>query len=231
MQERGHPGFYTVTAMSSSLAQWADSGDAFPANLTGVLVGHGRVSTKGQLLDRQILALEGAGCARIFADKLSGKNAERPELWKALDYARPGDTLVVPSRDRLGRSIQDLIAIVAGLRKRGVGFHSLHESLDTTTPGGRLVFHVFAALAEFIRELIIQGTHEGLAAARARGERIGRPPAMNAEQIRHARAMLADPEATVTSIAKLLDVSRTTLYEYVPELKAGGRPVIGPQVH
>lgn len=179
MQESGHPGFCTVTAMSSSLAQWADSGadvlDAFPANLTGVLVGYGRVSTKGQLLDRQILALEGAGCARIFADKLSGKNAERPELWKALNYARPGDTLVVPSLDRLGRSIQDLIAIVAGLRKRGVGFHSLHESLDTTTPGGRLVFHVFAALAEFIRELIIQGTHEGLAAARPR--RADRPPA------------------------------------------------------
>lgn len=235
MQDRRHLGFCTVTAMSSSLAQWADSGDdvldAFPANLTGVLVGYGRVSTKGHLLDRQILALEGAGCARIFADKLSGKNAERPELWRALDYARPGDTLVVPSLDRLGRSIQDLIAIVAVLRKRGVGFHSLHESLDTTTPGGRLVFHVFAALAEFIRELIIQGTHEGLAAARARGERIGRPPAMNAEQIRHARAMLADPEPTVTSIAKLLDVSRTTLYKYVPELKAGGRPVIGPQVH
>ncbi|MFD8979634.1 recombinase family protein [Streptomyces sp. NPDC059564] len=84
----------------------------------------------------------------MFTDKLSGKNAERPELWKALDYARPGDTLVVPSLDRLGRSIQDLIAIVSGLRKRGVGFHSLHESLDTPPPGGRLVFHVFAALAE-----------------------------------------------------------------------------------
>ncbi|WP_331718527.1 recombinase family protein [Streptomyces virginiae] len=217
----------------SSLAQWADAGDdvleAFPPNLTGVLVGYARVSTKGQLLDRQILALEGAGCARTFADKLSGKNAERPELWKALDYARPGDTLVVPSLDRLGRSIQDLIAIVSGLRKRGVGFHSLHESLDTTTPGGRLVFHVFAALAEFIRELIIQGTHEGIAAARARGERIGRPPSMNAEQVRHARAMLGDPEATITSIAKLIGVSRTTLYKYVPELGAGGRPVIGAQ--
>ncbi|MGW5434629.1 recombinase family protein [Streptomyces sp. NPDC004059] len=108
-------------------------------------------------------------CARVFADKKSGKNAEREELWKCLDYLRPGDTLVVPSLDRLGRSIQDLIAIVSGLRKRDIGFQSLHEALDTTTPGGRLVFHVFAALAEFIRELIVQGTHEGLEAARARG--------------------------------------------------------------
>ncbi|MFD7780873.1 recombinase family protein [Streptomyces sp. NPDC059753] len=101
-----------------------------------------------------------------------------------------------------------------------MGFQSLHESLDTTTPGGRLVFHVFAALAEFIRELIVQGTHEGLAAARARGERIGRPPAMTEEQIRHARGLLTDPETTITSIAKLLAVSRTTLYKYVP-LAAG----------
>jgi DNA invertase Pin-like site-specific DNA recombinase len=179
------------------------------------------VSTKGQLLDRQIAALNAADCVRIFADKRSGKNAEREELWKCLDYLRPGDTLVVPSLDRLGRSIQDLIAIVSGLRQRGIGFQSLHEALDTTTPGGRLVFHVFAALAEFIRELIVQGTHEGLAAARARGERIGRPPAMTAEQIRHARALLAQPENTITSIAKLLGVSRTTIYKYVPELAAG----------
>lgn len=94
------------------------------------------MSTKGQLLDRQIHALNSAGCIRIFADKKSGKNAEREELWKALDYLREGDTLVVPSLDRLGRSIQDLIAIASGLRKRGIGFTSLHEALDPTTPGG-----------------------------------------------------------------------------------------------
>ncbi|KUO16059.1 DNA invertase [Streptomyces dysideae] len=174
-----------------------------PAVWTGSLVGYARVSTKGQLLDRQIHALTEARCIRIFSDKKSGKNAEREELWKALDYLREGDTLVVPSLDRLGRSIQDLIAIVSGLRKRGVGFTSLHEALDTTTPGGRLVFHVFAALAEFIRELIVQGTNEGLDAARARGARLGRP------------------ENTVTSIAKLLGVSRNTIYNYVPELKSG----------
>jgi DNA invertase Pin-like site-specific DNA recombinase len=126
--------------------------------------------------------------------------------------------LVVPSLDRLGRSLQDLIVIVAGLRKRGIGFRSLHEALDTTTAGGRLIFHVFAALAEFIRELIADGTNEGLAAARARGQRLGRPPAMNAEQIRQARAMLARPEESVSSIARLLGVSQSTLYKYVPEL-------------
>lgn len=192
-----------------------------PVGGGGALVGYARVSTKGQKLDRQIASLEAAGCQRIFSDKKSGKNTEREELWKALDYLREGDTLVVPSLDRLGRSIQDLIAIVAGLRERGIGFRSLHEALDTTTPGGRLVFHVFAALAEFIRELIVQGTHEGLAAARARGQRLGRPPAMTEEQIRHARAMLTDPDASITSIAKLLGVSRMTIYKYVPELAAG----------
>ncbi|MFC8835948.1 recombinase family protein [Streptomyces griseoincarnatus] len=216
----------------TTLPQWAEDGDdpltTFPAAPSGVLIGYARVSTKGQLLDRQISALEGAGCARIFAEKKSGRNTEREELWKCLDYLRPNDTLVVPSLDRLGRSIQDLISLVSGLRKRGVGFRSLHEALDTTTPGGRLVFHVFAALAEFIRELIVQGTHEGLAEARARGERIGRPPAMNAEQIRHARALLAQPENTITSIAKLLGVSRTTLYKYVPELSAAGRDSLVP---
>ncbi|WP_405876908.1 recombinase family protein [Streptomyces sp. NBC_01136] len=192
-----------------------------PAQRTGDLVGYARVSTKGQLLDRQIHALAEAGCLRIFADKKSGKNAEREELRAALDYLRPGDTLVVPSLDRLGRSIQDLIGIVSGLRKRGIGFTSLHEALDTTTPGGRLVFHVFAALAEFIRELIVQGTNEGLDAARARGARLGRPPAMIEEQVRHARDLLTRPENTVSSIAKFLGVSRNTIYKYVPELKGG----------
>ncbi|WP_225447557.1 recombinase family protein [Streptacidiphilus sp. PB12-B1b] len=189
--------------------------------MTGALVGYARVSTKAQLLDRQIHALTAAGCIRIFSDKKSGKNAEREELWKALDYLRRGDTLVVPCLDRLGRSIQDLISLVSGPRKRGIGFTSLHESLDTTTPGGRLVFHVFAALAEFIRELIVQGTNEGLDAARARGSRLGRPAAMAPEQIRHARDLLTRPENTVVSIAKLLGVSRNTIYKYVLELKEG----------
>ena len=107
---------------------------------TGELIGYARVSTSGQLLDRQQHALAEAGCLRVFADKLSGKDADRPELAACLDYLRPGDTLVVPSLDRLSRSLADLIAIVTTLRRQGVGFKSLHESLDTTTPGGRLVF-------------------------------------------------------------------------------------------
>ncbi|MEU0876797.1 recombinase family protein [Nocardia brasiliensis] len=197
-------------------------GDALdPIGGGGALVGYGRVSTKGQLLDRQVAALTAAGCQRIFTDKKSGKNAEREELQACMDYLRPGDTLVVPSLDRLGRSLQDLISIVAGLRKRGIGFRSLHEALDTTTAGGRLVFHVFAALAEFIRELIVDGTNEGLAAARARGQRLGRPPAMTAEQIRQARAMLTRPDESVSSIARLLGVSRSTIYKYVPEIGTG----------
>jgi DNA invertase Pin-like site-specific DNA recombinase len=149
---------------------------------TGALIGYARVSTSGQLLDRQQHALAEAGCLRVFADKLSGKDADRPELAACLDYLRPGDTLVVPSVDRLSRSLADLIGIVGTLRRRRVGFRSLHEALDTTAPGGRLVFHVFAALAEFIRELIVEGTREGLDAARGRGGRLGRPPAMTAEK-------------------------------------------------
>ncbi len=117
-----------------------------PAPLEGgILIGYARVSTGGQPLDRQTTALKAAGCARGYADKKSGKDIEREELWKVLEYARPGDTLVVPSLDRLSRSLLDLITIVAGLRECGVGFRSMHEAIDTTTPGGRLVFHVFAA--------------------------------------------------------------------------------------
>ncbi|MCX5531047.1 recombinase family protein [Streptomyces sp. NBC_00006] len=158
---------------------------------------------------------------RIFADKKSGNNTDREAPRKALDYLREGDTLVVPSLDRLGRSMQDLITIASGLRKRGIDFTSLHEVLDITTPGGRPAFHVFTALAEFIRELIVQGTNEGPDAARGRGARLGRPPAMTEEQVRHAHDLLARPANTVTSIAKLLGASRNTIYNYVPELRGG----------
>ena len=177
------------------------------------------------LKDGRSEALGAAGCIRVFADKKSGKDPDREELRAALDYARPGDTLVVLSLDRFGRSLQDLITIVAGLRERGIGLRSLNEAIDTTTPGGRLVFHVFAALAEFIRELIVEGTREGLGAARARGQRLGRPPAMNAGQVRHARAPLAQPDATVVSIARLLHVSRTTLASTSPSSAQPGSAV------
>ncbi|TDO30227.1 DNA invertase Pin-like site-specific DNA recombinase [Kribbella sp. VKM Ac-2527] len=203
----------------ADLAQLELDGDPIdPIGGGGALIGYARVSTRDQKLHRQVDALTAAGCHRIFEEKLSGKNIDRPELAKCLDYLRPGDTIVVLELWRLGRSLQDLISIVGELRRRGIGFKSLHEALDTTTPGGRLVFHVFAALAEFIRELIVEGTNEGLAAARARGVRLGRPPAMTLEQIQSARTLLTQPENSVSSIAKLLGVSRSTIYKYVPDL-------------
>ncbi|MGW7577211.1 recombinase family protein [Streptomyces sp. NPDC054765] len=177
------------------------------------------MSTGGQKLDRQIDALTAAGCRKIFADKKSGKNDLRPELKACHAFLDRGDTLVVPSLDRYGRSLQDLVNMVAELRERGIGFQSLHEALDTTTPGGRLIFHVFAALAEFIRELIVASTHEGLAAARARGKVGGRPSVVNDDLIRAARDMLPNPENSVTTIAKILGVSVGTLYNHIPDLK------------
>jgi DNA invertase Pin-like site-specific DNA recombinase len=210
--------------MSDGAGELRVAGDPLgPVGAGGARVGYARVSTAEQNLRRQLDALNGAGCIRVFEEKLSGRNAERPQLWACLDYLREGDTLVVHDLSRLGRSLADLLALVAGLRRRGVGFSSLHENLDTTTPGGRLVFHVFAALAEFIRELIVEGTREGLDAARANGVRLGRPPAMTPEQVRHARDLLSRPENTIASIARLLGVSRSTIYKYVPELAVHGR--------
>lgn len=190
-----------------------------PATPTGIKIGYARVSTGGQNLERQLDALKAAGCRRIFAEKKSGKDTDRPELAAALAFMQPGDTLVVPSLDRLSRSLQDLITTVADLRRREVGFTSLHENLDTTTPGGRLVFQVFAALAEFIRELIISGTREGLAAARARGRVGGRPAVVTPDLIQTARDLLPNPEHSITSIAKLLGVSPGTLYNHIPDLR------------
>ncbi|KAF3470023.1 recombinase family protein [Streptomyces sp. Tu 3180] len=200
---------------------------AEPLVRTEIKIGYARVSTSGQKLERQLDALTAAGCRKIFADKKSGKNALRPELKACHAFLDPGDTLVVPSLDRYGRSLQDLINMVAELRTRGIGFTSLHENLDTTTPGGRLVFHVFAALAEFIRELIVVGTNEGLAAARERGRVGGRPSVATEEVIRAARDLLPDSGRSITSIAKLLGVSPGTLYNHIPdlrELRAGAVP-------
>ncbi|WP_392900722.1 recombinase family protein [Streptomyces sp. LN699] len=200
---------------------------AEPLVPTEIKIGYARVSTGGQKLERQLDALTAAGCRKIFADRKSGKNALRPELKACHAFLDPGDTLVVPSLDRYGRSLQDLINMVAELRERGIGFTSLHENLDTTTPGGRLVFHVFAALAEFIRELIVIGTNEGLAAARARGRVGGRPSVATEEVIRAARDLLPDPDRSITSIAKLLGISPGTLYNHIPdlqELRAGTVP-------
>ncbi len=191
-----------------------------PTVLTGALIGYARVSTRDQNLHRQTDALTEASCLRVFADKKSGKDTARPELVAALDFMRPGDTLVVASLDRLSRSLGDLIAMVAELRRRQVGFRSLHEQLDTTTPGGRLVFHVFAALAEFLRELIVEGTREGLEAARARGRVGGRPVVMTPEKIAAARSLL--PEHSISAIARMVGVSRGTLYAHMDAITSGG---------
>ncbi|OOC53996.1 MULTISPECIES: recombinase family protein [Nocardiopsis] len=188
---------------------------AEPVVLTETRIGYARVSTRDQRLDRQLDALKASGYRRIFADKKSGRTDERTELAACHAFLNSGDTLVVPSLDRYGRSLQDLVTMVAELRTREIGFTSLHERLDTTTPGGRLVFHVLAALAEFI----VAGTREGLAAARARGRVGGRPSVVNADLIRAARDMLPNPEYSVTSIAKLLGVSPGTLYNHIPDLK------------
>jgi len=210
--------FLYTPRMGSRPKTATDGLEPEPAVLTGALIGYARVSTRDQSLDRQLDALAQVGCIRVFADRKSGKDTARAELVKALDFMRPGDTLVVASLDRLSRSLQDLIAMVADLRRREVGFRSLHESLDTTTPGGRLVFHVFAALAEFIRELIVEGTREGLDAARARGRVGGRPPVMTPEKILAARSLL--PDNSISAIARMVGVSRGTLYAHMAAITA-----------
>lgn len=177
-----------------------------------MLIGYARVSTHDQNLTLQTDALKAAGCERIFTDHLSGANEERPGLAEALAYAREGDALVVWKLDRLGRSLKHLVETVASLEQRGVGFRSLQESFDTTTNGGRLIYHIFAALAEFERGLIQERTRAGLASARARGRKGGRPRALTMKQIATARRLLEDPTQTVTEVAAMYDVSRSTIY-------------------
>jgi DNA invertase Pin-like site-specific DNA recombinase len=179
------------------------------------LLGYARVSTSEQNPDLQLDALKGAGCFRVFVDRASGALDERPELTKALDQLRPGDTLVVWKLDRLGRSLRHLIDTVAELQRRDVGFRSLQESIDTTTPGGKLVFHLFGALAEFERDIIRERTNAGLAAARARGRAGGRPLRMTLEKVAIARQMYDTHEHPVAVIAGTLGVSRASVYRHL----------------
>src|SRR3954452_15590405 len=180
-----------------------------------MLVGYARVSTADQTLDLQHDALTKAGCIKIFTDTASGALAERKGLMEALDYVRAGDTLVVWKLDRLGRSLKDLIARITQLQNRQIGFKSLTEQMDTTTSGGKLIFHIFGALAEFERDIIRERTQAGLAAARARGKRGGRPPALSPEKIKLARRLYADTSTSVTEICIILGISRHTLQRYV----------------
>jgi DNA invertase Pin-like site-specific DNA recombinase len=156
-------------------------------------------------------------CRRIerFCDTLHSPAADRPVLEQLLDQLRPGDTLVVWKLDRLGRSLRHLVDTVTGLADRGIGFRSLQEAIDTTTPGGKLVFHVFAALAEFERDLIRERTTAGLAAARARGRHGGRPSVMTIHQLQVAQEMYTSGQYTMAAIAKTLGVSRASIYRHL----------------
>lgn len=181
----------------------------------GHRVGYARVSTDDQNLDLQRDALTKSGCMSIYEETASGKSAGRPELDHCLKALRDDDVLVVWRLDRLGRSLPDLVRIVTDLEQRGVGFESLTEKIETGSAAGKLIFHVFAALAEFERNVIRERTQAGLAAARARGRKGGRKPSLDAKQIREIRALLRDPSITVNDVAKRYGVSRTTIYKNV----------------
>lgn len=184
-----------------------------------MVVGYARVSTSDQNTMLQIDALHKADCERVFQESFSGASRERPELNRCLDMLRAGDTLTVWRLDRLGRSLKDLVSIISDLETRGVGFRSLTEAIDTTTAGGKLVFHIFAALAEFEHSLIRERTKAGLAAARARGRKGGRKRKMTTMDARKAKAMLLDPEMTKTDVAIHFDVSRVTLNKELARLE------------
>jgi DNA invertase Pin-like site-specific DNA recombinase len=180
-----------------------------------MLIGYARVSTDDQNLDMQKDALIQAGCEKILEDHQSGAKAERPGLKDALEYAREGDTLVVWRLDRLSRSLKDLIEMVTQLEARGIGLKSLHESLDTSSSSGKLIFHIFGALAEFERNLIRERTQAGLQAARARGRKGGRPKSLNADKRALAVRLYEERKHTVKQICQMIGISKPTLYKYI----------------
>ena len=178
-------------------------------------IGYARVSTQDQNLDLQNDALKGAGCEKIYTDKMSGAKTDRPGLEKILGFIRKGDTLVVWKLDRLGRSLKHLIQVMQLLDGRGVYFRSVQESLDTSTPGGKLIFHVFGALAEFERDIIRERTLAGLAAARSRGRVGGRPRKLSKKQVEMAKNLMNDISIPIAEICETLGVSKATLYRSV----------------
>ena len=184
-----------------------------------MLVGYARVSTLDQSPALQRDALEGAGCGRIFEETASGAQRDRPQLRAALAWMREGDTLVVWHLDRLARTTRQLIETVEDLRDRGIGFRSLTQPIDTTSPGGVMVFQIFASFAEFERNVLLERTHAGIDAAKARGRVGGRPAALDDSAIAVATALLRDPSIPIREVASRVGVSRATLYRYFP----GGR--------
>lgn len=187
----------------------------------GKTVGYARVSTLEQNPDLQVDALTGAGAVRIFTDHASGATTARPELRQCLDHLDAGDTLAVWRIGRLGRSVADLVAIVNSLSTRGIEFRSLTEGIDTSTAGGELIFHIFAAVAQMERRLVQERTRAGLAAARARGRVGGRPRVITDPQLEEARRMISDGRS-VTETARILGVGRTTLRRYLSTASVGG---------
>jgi DNA invertase Pin-like site-specific DNA recombinase len=185
-----------------------------------MLIGYARISTHEQNLALQEDALKRTGCEKIFQDKVSGVAAERPGINQAISYLRPGDTLVVWRLDRLGRSLKHLITLIGELDKKDIGFRSLQEAIDTTTSGGKLIFHIFGALAEFERNLIQERTRAGLAAARARGKKGGRPKALNSKKREMLKKLYDERNLSIQEICDLMKISKTTLYSYLREQDA-----------
>jgi DNA invertase Pin-like site-specific DNA recombinase len=182
-----------------------------------MLIGYARVSTADQNLNLQLDALVATGCERIFEDHISGTKSRRPGLDQALASLQAGDVLTVWRLDRLGRSLAHLIALIGELERKQIGFRSLSETIDTTTAGGRLVMHMFGALSEFERALIIERTKAGQRAAKARGVSCGRRPGLTPDQTRHAKQALANGESP-RKVAALFNVGKSTLYRHI------GRP-------
>lgn len=189
-------------------------------------IGYARVSTSDQTLDPQIDELKAAGCEKFFSDVISGSKSERVGLNQCLEFIRQGDVLVVVKLDRLGRSLKHLIETIELLKEMGVGFQSLKDGIDTTTPAGRLLFHLIGAIAEFERELIRERTNAGLKAARARGRKGGRPKKLSEKQIEAGCMLAKTTDWTVDQICEHLGISRATYYRWV-EPKTGGREVTG----
>lgn len=184
-------------------------------------VGYARVSTEDQNPAMQLDALRAAGCEKIFEDKASGAKESRPGLDAALNFVRSGDDLVVWKLDRVGRSLPHLVKLIEQLRDKGIGFQSITERIETETPGGRLVTHIFAALAEFERDIIRERTRSGIAAARARGRNGGRP-SLPPEKIAAVQAMWASKTMTADQIAEQLGIHRSTVFRYVAKDQQSG---------
>jgi len=207
--------------MISIFIQLTGSYTIHPQNSYGeaMKIGYARVSTADQHLRMQEDALKSAGCEEIYTDVISGVKSQRPGLDQALNYAREGDIIVVWKLDRLGRSIQHLIQTITSLIEKKIGFKSLQENIDTSTSGGKLIFHIFSALAEFERDLIQERTQAGLKAARARGKMGGRPPLLDTRQINRMIEMYDEQKNTVAEICKIYNISRPSFYNYLKNKK------------